>query len=119
MPAADPTPAPRPFTGMNLDRVSAERKDPAWVRRLAEKADTRAVLAGREGVLMHDGEHPALVRVAPEADLLEEPILLGLEGQQALFALDLDDRPQSAGAGRDGGHIVSLREAGTLLNHAE
>jgi NAD+ diphosphatase len=117
MPTADPPQAPRPFTGMSLDRASTARKDPGWVRRLTERPQTRAVLAGREGVLIHDGEHPALVRVTPGPDLLDDPILLGLDGQQPLFALDLDDH--SHGGRTDDGHVVSLREAGALLDHAE
>src|SRR5436190_22322097 len=92
MPRPDAPPSPRPFTGMKLDRASAERKDDAWVRGLAQASESRAVLAGDEGVLMHDGEHPALLRVPPPAEWLEDPILLGLDQGRALFALDLDER---------------------------
>jgi NAD+ diphosphatase len=104
---------------MKLDRVSAERKNEAWVRRLAEAPESRAVLAGREGVLMRDDEPPGLVRVPARGEWLTEPILLGLDGGQALFALDLEEHPDLDDVAAHDGQVVSLREAGALLGHAE
>ncbi len=119
MSATDALPASPPFTGVTLDRVTAERKDPEWVRRLADAPGARAVLAGRDGVLINDGARPALSRVKPPADRLAEPILLGLEGDAALFALDLDQEPWALEGGDDAARVVSLRDAGALLPHSE
>jgi NAD+ diphosphatase len=106
----------RPFTGMALDRATSERKDPALIERMLEDPATRAVVAGRDGVLVGDG--PALLRTPLPDD--QDRILLGLDEPtgRALFALDLDSLPSGAVAS-DGGRIVSLRDAGALLPHAE
>ena len=119
MTAIDAVPTPRPFTGVTLDRVTAERKDPEWVRGLAESAQARAVVAGADGVLIADGVHPAVARVKPSAGVLADPILLGLDGDTALFALDLDQHPWARAAAGDGSRVVSLRDAGALLPHSE
>jgi len=105
------------FTGMALDRATDERKDPARIERMLRDPTTRAVLAGPDGVLVGDGAELTLLRT-PLADDLE-PILLGLDEDtgQALFALDLDSLPSDAAA--HGGRVVSLRDAGALLAHAE
>jgi NAD+ diphosphatase len=114
----DQTPSARPFTGMQLDRASAERKDPAWIGRLLEDPETRAVLAGRDGVLIANGGDPALLRTRPTREQLREPILLGLDAGSALFALDLDRLGEDQG-GPDGAEVVSLRDAATALPHPE
>ncbi|HEX3979033.1 MAG TPA: NAD(+) diphosphatase [Solirubrobacteraceae bacterium] len=123
-PAAD-NPALPPFTGMALDRASTERKDAGWIRaRLGDPA-SRAITAGHDGVLVRDGgrDAPALVRGAvpavpsgPEG----EPILLGLDDDTALFAVDLDGlAPDDRSQAIDGNRVMSLREAGALMAPAE
>jgi NAD+ diphosphatase len=112
-------PPPRPFTGVTLDRVSTERKDPGWVRRLAQAPGSRAVLAGTEGVLITDGASETVARVRPPAERLADPILLGVQDDVALFALDLDDDPDGLGAAGGDTRMVSLRDAGALLPHSE
>jgi NAD+ diphosphatase len=120
MSAADHPDLP-PFTGMALDRASTERKDAEWVRGLIGAPGSRVIAAGHEGVLVRDGDGgPALVREAVRAGGGDEPILLGLEGDTPVFAVDLDalspaDRSQVI----DGNHIMSLREAGALMAPAE
>jgi NAD+ diphosphatase len=136
MPAADHDLPP--FTGMTLDRASTERKDAGWVRELISAPGSRVIAAGHDGVLVSDGDGdgdgagdgagaraggavaPSLVRDAVPAGSEQEPLLLGLEGDTALFALDLDaltpaDRSQAI----DGNHVMSLREAGALMAPAE
>jgi NAD+ diphosphatase len=126
MSAAADHPALPPFTGMPLDRASTERKDDAWVRARRGDPGARAITAGHEGVLVCDGDGnasgraPFLVRDAVGAGDEQEPILLGLDGETALFAVDLDaltpgDRSQAI----DGNHVMSLREAGALMAPAE
>jgi NAD+ diphosphatase len=121
MPDRIDMPTARPFTGMALDRVSVERKDPDWIRERAQRPDTRAVAAGRDGVLITGGSAPALLRVRPTAEQLSEPILLGVDGDEALFAVDLDEGDGAQSLANDNGaaQMVSLRDAGTLLPHAE
>jgi NAD+ diphosphatase len=112
----------QPFTGMALDRAMSERSDPAYVRRLLSDPATRAVAAGPDGVLIGDGSGsvPALARIELTSQAAREPVLLGLEDGRALFAVDLDaldaDRRQALAAG---GEVISVRDAGTVLPHAE
>ena len=44
-------PAPRPFTGMTLDRASTERKDPGRLAELREDPAAATVFGGEDGVL--------------------------------------------------------------------
>jgi NAD+ diphosphatase len=103
---------------MTLDRASTARKDPEWVARLAADPAARAVLAGPDGIVLGDGDQPAVVRAPLAERELDEPILLGLEGSEPLFAVDLEGadslRPAAGGAG-----VVALRDAGTILAPAE
>jgi NAD+ diphosphatase len=119
MAAPADSPAQPPFTGMALDRVSTERKDPDWIQARFGDPDSRAIAAGHEGVLVREGETPALVRDALPGGQ-EERILLGVEGDVAVFAIDLDalapgDRSQAI----DGNRVMGLREAGALMAPAE
>jgi NAD+ diphosphatase len=125
-----PTPAAQPFTGMALDRADAARKDPAWVSELVARPDARVLAAG-PGTVLADGAQPALARLAPARGRLPDPILLGLEQGVPLFAVDLDelsdptagspagDPGADSGVVEDAQRVISLREAGTTLPHAE
>lgn len=109
-----------PFTGMALDRVSSERKDAAWVRGLTVDPQARAVLAGDGAVAMTVGDIPALVRRPLPVTAAAEPILLGLEAERPLFAVDVDGGGDGEGGGDgDGTELMSLRDAGALLSPAE
>ena len=83
------------FTGARLDRAGdPRRRDPAWVA--ARRADprARAVLAGDAGIVM-DGARLAVValdRALADAGEGAEPLLLGVDGDGPLYALDLDAR---------------------------
>ena len=124
MSSAPDIPALPPFTGMALNRASAERKDPEWIRDRVRDPGSRAIAAGHEGVLVSErdgrGDAAELARVAiPEAQRTE-PVLLGLDDGTAHFAVDLDALP-TAERDRltDGGRVMGLREAGALLAPAE
>ena len=124
MSSAPDIPALPPFTGMALNRASAERKDPEWIRDRVRDPGSRAIAAGHEGVLVSErdgrGDAAELARVAiPEAQRTE-PVLLGLDAGTAHFAVDLDALP-TAERDRltDGGRVMGLREAGALLAPAE
>jgi hypothetical protein len=83
-------PAGRPFTGAALDRVSVQRKDPAWVQALAAAPDARGVIVGRDAVLV-DPTGAALARISATSEQLGDPILLGVsEDGAGLFAIDLE-----------------------------
>jgi NAD+ diphosphatase len=110
--AAD-RPALPPFTGMALDRASTERKDPEWVREQLRDPGARVVVASRDGVLVGGGEVAELVRVPVRDEDGAEPILLGLDGGEAVFARDAVADPT------DGQRVMSLREAGALMAPAE
>jgi len=111
---------------MALDRAATLRADPAWVTRRVSDPASRAVFASRDGVLV--GEHPGqrtLVRRSL-ADLpaagaaLAGPILLGLERDQALFAVDLGALPRaSLTALTRGAEVIALRAAAALLARSE
>ena len=125
-----PTPLGRPFTGVTLDRVSVQRKDPEWIAGLAAAPLARGIAAGRDAVLVADGDPPALARILAPPDQLRDPILLGIDDAgNPLFAVDLDreaaqDRPADDGSwdpadGDGNARTVSLRDAGVQLPHAE
>jgi NAD+ diphosphatase len=113
-------PLARPFTGMRLDRAMRHRTDPALIAQLLGDPAARVLAAGRDGVLMSDGAHPALVRAELRSEAQPEPILLGLEDGSARFAVDFEAlaEPVRAALTRDA-RIVSLREAGALLSRSE
>jgi NAD+ diphosphatase len=120
MSTAQSPPPLRPFTGVTLDRLHTGRKDPELVAELLADPTARAVVAGRDGVVMTDGTYPALVRTVLTPQAAHEPVLLGLERGRALFALDLDSLEARARAGLTAeAGVVSLREAGTVLAHHE
>jgi NAD+ diphosphatase len=123
--------AGRPFTGVTLDRVSVERKDPEWVAALAAAPTARGIAAGRDGVLVTgEDDGAALARLRARPEQLGDPVLLGLDADgAALFAVDLDreaarDRPADDGSWggsgeQDAARLMSLRDAGVSLPHAE
>ena len=129
MSAAADSPALPPFTGMALDRASTERKDAGWVRARLRDSGARVIAAGDDGVLVAAGDDgvpgarqaaPELVRGEVREDQLPEPILLGLDGGAALFALDVGAlSPEAQRAATDGNRFMGLREAGALMAPAE
>ena len=121
MSAAAHSPDLPPFTGMALDRASTERKDAGWIRARSGDPASRAITAGHEGVLVRDGagSAPSLARDALTAGD-EQGILLGLEGDVALFAVDLDElAPGDRSQAINGNQVMGLREAGALMAPAE
>lgn len=124
-------PEPNAFTGAALDRVTDERKDPAWVA--ARRADprARAVLAGDAGVHVLADAPPRLALV-PLADVHDggEPLLLGLDPDGPVFAVDTErggEPPRPLVGARAGGpaapgaprRLVGLRELAAELPRDE
>src|ERR1700733_10467041 len=113
------------FSGMTLDRAVAERTDPAWVAaRLGDPA-SRALVESADGVLLSTDPPVSLLRLAVPAHASRPaneagPVMLGLEDDVALFALDLDAQPSEERARQsERGRIATLREAGRVLAPAE
>jgi len=107
-------PAPNTFAGAALDRAAARRGEQAWLSARLEDPGSQTLVAGADGpYVLEDGAgwRPLLLS-APElvaAGALAEPVLLGLDGEQALFATDVDGREDLApmlGAAR----AVALRD---------
>src|ERR1700689_563449 len=76
MTVADHMPTARPFTGMTLDRVGSERKDPDWVKAQLARPDTRVVAGGPDGVLMTDAGPAQLLRIKVDREQLHDLVLL-------------------------------------------
>ena len=113
--------APRPFTGAALDRVDSERKDPEAVAKLLGDPAAQAVFANADGVLV-DGEGDGLLlRGGLNGDPLPEPILLGLDPDgRPMLAAELNGlAPEHRERLLGEGSLISLREAGATLPHAE
>src|ERR1700733_1586641 len=103
------------FSGMTLDRAVAERSDPARVAVRLEDPASRALVASADGVLVSADPPASLLRVPVPGGArrtAEEawPVMLGLEGDVALFALDLDVQPpEEQRRLAEHGRCVSLR----------
>ena len=113
------------LTAMALDRAATLRRDADWIMdRWRDKA-ARVVYAGSDGVLIDAGGDPKLVRTRVDAakksdSRIDEPLLLGLEGEVPIFAVDLEALPQTPRAGlQDQGEVVGMREAGGILSRSE
>jgi NAD+ diphosphatase len=79
---------PNAFTGALLDRAAdGRRRDPAWLE--AQSADPRArvLVAGTPGVAIEDGRL-SYVPLASAPAGIEPPVLLGIDADGPLFALD-------------------------------
>jgi NAD+ diphosphatase len=122
---------PNAFTGAPLDRVTDERKDPAWVAEQEADPAARALLAGDAGVhVATDG--PPRLALLPLADVRDggSPVLLGRDAEGPVFAVDAQPsgeppRPLIAGRGRGPAEPgapsrpVGLREAVAMLPRSD
>ena len=112
------------FSGMELDRAGTLRKDARWVSDQLRDPASRFVAAGAAGVVL-GGEPAALIRypLAGVTDIELDAgaaILLGLEQQSALFAVDLDDVPATTASGLSADRrLAGLRDAGSVLARSE
>jgi NAD+ diphosphatase len=89
---------PNTFTGARLDRAEdGRRRDPEWLAAQLEHPRARALLAGSGGVAMDDGR---LVLSPLREAAGGQPLLLGIDYEGPVFAVDED--PPRAGAGRPG-----------------
>ena len=115
------------FTGGALDRVAEHRGDAAWLAAQAADPAARAVLAGDDGIHVTENERLALVPLT--AVDAPEPLLLGLDADGPVFAVDADPdgglRPVIAGRGEGPPHAgtgtrpIGLRGAAAVLSPAD
>lgn len=113
------------FSGATLDRAAQVRADPERVASLLSEPSTAVVAAGADGVLLDSSAQGSLLRRGVNsgaANYLDpaDAILLGIEAGAALFAADLErlDGPDRRSL-VEGGHVVSLRDAGAVLSQSE
>lgn len=91
------------------------------MQRLLKHPRAAVLGASADSVLVADGPQPRLLRRPLGGHVNPyQPILLGLENGEPLFAADLDD-PEAASqlAETGAGRLITLREAGTLLEQEE
>src|SRR5215217_5753190 len=112
------------FTGGSLDRAAEHRRDRDWLAAATSDPAARAVLAGDDGIHLTDDDRLALL---PLADLhAREPLLLGLDADGPVFAVDAEPdgeaHPVIAGRGEGPRHPatgtrpVGLRGAAAVLS---
>jgi NAD+ diphosphatase len=120
------------FTGASLDRAPDARKDPDWVAAQRAHPGARAVVVGDAGVRLTGGDEPhvALVPLHVVSDAGDEPILLGLDAEGPVFAVDAErdgPAPRPLIGGDEGAPLpaagatapVGLRAAATTLPRHE
>jgi len=95
------------FAGVRLDRAGPRRTDERWLADRLADPSSRALLVAQNGVYVNGDSRPALVPLPP----VREPVLLGLDGEGAVFAVDAEplDPPASA-------QLMGLREVGALFS---
>ena len=112
---------PHPFAGNPLDRAERERRDEAWIAAAAGAADSRLLPFRNLDVLLTGDPQPRLGWLAPDELRRSapdaEPLLLGLAGGAARFAVDLSGHAAALAWIEDhlGWHFEDCRTAGGLL----
>jgi hypothetical protein len=90
------------FSGADLDRAPAKRRDPGWLSARRSDPRARAVQLSERGVWIKDGR--LLLGTSDGSE-----VFLGLAGETPLFASDVSAAEPRAG------HPAGLREAATEL----
>jgi NAD+ diphosphatase len=102
---------PNTFEGARLDRVTARRRDAAWVAERLDDPSSRAVVLAETAVLV-DQERLALVELPGLMAHGAEPLLLGVQDDRALFAVDAEPLDAAALAPAE---LVSVRDIAPRL----
>jgi NAD+ diphosphatase len=84
------------YNGLALDRAAGQRCDPAWVQSVLDRPTARLIPFWRENCLAHGtpgaGHQPAILAAPAAAAVLAvatDTVLLGLDGEAGVFAVDL------------------------------
>jgi NAD+ diphosphatase len=111
------TPRPNTFAGATVDRATGRRTDPAWLAEQLAHPNARALPASTVGPFVDCSTDPCRPLLLPLAELggpPEEPLLLGLDGDGPLFAVDVEGRADELPAA-----AMTLREAGARVTDAD
>ncbi len=115
--------APNHYAGGSLDRAHQRRRDEAWIReRLTHPASAVLPLwQGQPLIAGAEAPAPALIGAAEiSASLLEgEWALLGIAGEQAVFALDLPGGGVEPPDLSRWGRFTELRQVGPILARSD
>jgi NAD+ diphosphatase len=102
---------PNTFEGARLDRETMRRRDAAWVAERLDDPASRAVVLAEAAVLVDD-ERLALVELPGLLARGAEPLLLGVQDERALFAVDAEPLDAAALAPAE---LVSVRDIAPQL----
>ena len=118
-----PAPDDNRYADPAWDRAAAAREDPAWVSARLADPESRFYPIWRLKNFISEDARPqpiglALKAVAP---LLEDrvPMLLGVDGDRAHFAIDLSDIDDAERDLRTDGRLVDLRDAAMDMSHRD
>ncbi|HET7321391.1 MAG TPA: NAD(+) diphosphatase [Longimicrobiaceae bacterium] len=110
------------FPAGGVDRAMERRGDAAWVADCLRSPAARFLPVWQMRHLVAGGEAPRAVRLPANAlggpDALAEPVLLGLEGETPLFAVEVTDEALAEELSRHG-EFHGLREVGSLLDRRD
>ena len=108
-----------PFTGNPLDRLSEKRGDTAWIEAQRRDPSSRILPLWRLQVLASGDTNLRAARLTPaEAERLGDgaSVFLGMDGDVALFAIDISTREDAAERVKAHGEFRELRGAAPLLD---
>jgi NAD+ diphosphatase len=107
------------FAGNPLDRASDRRSDADWLARKAESPGARALVLWKGNPLLKAGPELAFIDAGMASKLAETSehlIFLGLDGEDAVFALEIEGEADPAqGPLRGLGQFGEMREAAQVL----
>ena len=96
------------YSGLRLDRTGNRRSDPDWVAKLLTEPSTQVIPLWQDHCLVREGTPVQLNQARDVLDAADDPVLLGLDGDTAVFAADLSALDQS--------DAVELAQADTVLD---
>jgi NAD+ diphosphatase len=107
------------FAGASIDRAGECRTDPAWVEEQLAHPAARTLAVSADGPLVDCSNEPCHIALLPLAAVGgDEPVLLGLDADGPLFAVDVAGREADL-PGDDLRGPMALREAGARMSHAD
>jgi len=117
---------PNPYADFGLDRMSARRRDEAWLRGLLDAERTVVLPVWRaKNLVIHGDEPRASILQASEVSALigdnGSLVFLGIKDDVAHFTIDLShlEEPRSHPDLADRGEFVELRSIGSQLSRSE
>ena len=103
---------PNTFAGAALDRAGARRTDEEWVARQRSHPAARAVVVSEEGPFVDCSSDPCRPALVPLPRDAPDPVLLGLDAEGPLFAIE-------GGSVEGARTAMSLRDAGARLSQED